>query len=209
MWWIRIERGNAKILWVWFGSSRYFFFSSRRRHTRCADVTGVQTCALPIWSRSPSAGLWLPGWCTIIQGWTTLDEMDGESYWNVQWGGWLECQWWVHTLKYGDGLSAVFNWAKDGIYHNLARAATDTWRGTWLSSVDRIPIIAGSHTSLGAHDSSDLHSSQFYQFDHLLTVSGTLNTYGYGYQFNWYTTPLQWTLCHSQLLVSWYGLYDC
>ena len=24
------------------------FFSSRRRHTRCADVTGVQTCALPI-----------------------------------------------------------------------------------------------------------------------------------------------------------------
>src|SRR3546814_18105861 len=28
-------------LWV-------FFFSSRRRHTRCALVTGVQTCALPI-----------------------------------------------------------------------------------------------------------------------------------------------------------------
>src|SRR3546814_3516507 len=28
---------------------RVFFFSSRRRHTRCALVTGVQTCALPIW----------------------------------------------------------------------------------------------------------------------------------------------------------------
>src|SRR3546814_7281068 len=28
-----------------------FFFSSRRRHTRCALVTGVQTCALPIWWR--------------------------------------------------------------------------------------------------------------------------------------------------------------
>src|SRR3546814_8377862 len=26
------------------------FFSSRRRHTRCALVTGVQTCALPIWA---------------------------------------------------------------------------------------------------------------------------------------------------------------
>src|SRR3546814_7854859 len=26
-----------------------FFFSSRRRHTICALVTGVQTCALPIW----------------------------------------------------------------------------------------------------------------------------------------------------------------
>src|SRR3546814_3312930 len=28
----------------------YFFLSSRRRHTRCALVTGVQTCALPIYS---------------------------------------------------------------------------------------------------------------------------------------------------------------
>src|SRR3546814_3393893 len=27
-----------------------FFFSSRRRHTRCALVTGVQTCALPIFT---------------------------------------------------------------------------------------------------------------------------------------------------------------
>src|SRR3546814_9689180 len=30
---------------MWFC---FFFFSSRRRHTRCALVTGVQTCALPI-----------------------------------------------------------------------------------------------------------------------------------------------------------------
>src|SRR3546814_17546142 len=39
-----------------------FFFSSRRRHTRCALVTGVQTCALPIFleashsSNIPSKG---------------------------------------------------------------------------------------------------------------------------------------------------------
>src|SRR3546814_3747930 len=32
------------ILFLFF----FFFFSSRRRHTRCALVTGVQTCALPI-----------------------------------------------------------------------------------------------------------------------------------------------------------------
>src|SRR3546814_11366799 len=31
-----------------------FFFSSRRRHTRCALVTGVQTCALPISLRAES-----------------------------------------------------------------------------------------------------------------------------------------------------------
>src|SRR3546814_1024741 len=33
-----------------------FFFSSRRRHTRCSLVTGVQTCALPIWA---VGGRWL------------------------------------------------------------------------------------------------------------------------------------------------------
>src|SRR3546814_15455285 len=32
-----------------------FFFSSRRRHTRCALVTGVQTCALPILALGPGA----------------------------------------------------------------------------------------------------------------------------------------------------------
>src|SRR3546814_15215728 len=33
-----------------------FFFSSRRRHTRCALVTGVQTCALPICRGSDCCG---------------------------------------------------------------------------------------------------------------------------------------------------------
>src|SRR3546814_3985285 len=41
----------------------FFFFSSRRRHTRCALVTGVQTCALPVASRLPAGAdlsrLWL------------------------------------------------------------------------------------------------------------------------------------------------------
>src|SRR3546814_2159325 len=37
---IFIERESLMLL--------LFFFSSRRRHTRCALVTGVQTCALPI-----------------------------------------------------------------------------------------------------------------------------------------------------------------
>src|SRR3546814_7650907 len=40
-----------------------FFFSSRRRHTRCALVTGVQTCALPIFLRCSRATL-----CANIKG---------------------------------------------------------------------------------------------------------------------------------------------
>src|SRR3546814_1049307 len=34
----------------------FFCFSSRRRHTRCALVTGVQTCALPISTDGKSLG---------------------------------------------------------------------------------------------------------------------------------------------------------
>src|SRR3546814_8400656 len=34
----------------------FFFLSSRRRHTSCALVTGVQTCALPILYPTPECG---------------------------------------------------------------------------------------------------------------------------------------------------------
>src|SRR3546814_5698000 len=37
---------HLRVLYLFVHPS--FFFSSRRRHTRCALVTGVQTCALPI-----------------------------------------------------------------------------------------------------------------------------------------------------------------
>src|SRR3546814_19083165 len=36
------------MMWCFGVVDLFFFFSSRRRHTRCALVTGVQTCALPI-----------------------------------------------------------------------------------------------------------------------------------------------------------------
>src|SRR3546814_3576628 len=46
---------------MWVVMVVVLFFSSRRRHTRCALVTGVQTCALPIfgtggWRGEPRAG---------------------------------------------------------------------------------------------------------------------------------------------------------
>src|SRR3546814_4691570 len=48
-----------------------FVFSSRRRHTRCALVTGVQTCALPI-SRQPATldpiGQQDAAVCTVLGG---------------------------------------------------------------------------------------------------------------------------------------------
>src|SRR3546814_3754626 len=47
---------------MYFILDRYvciFFFTSRRRHTRCALVTGVQTCALPISSHRHRASMTL------------------------------------------------------------------------------------------------------------------------------------------------------
>ena len=56
-----VERLHGGLEWGGCGVGRgvgscvgyFFFFSSRRRHTRCADVTGVQTCALPIYNLLP------------------------------------------------------------------------------------------------------------------------------------------------------------
>src|SRR3546814_4777988 len=47
-------------VWLLYGLRVEFdvvFFSSRRRHTRCALVTGVQTCALPILTRLAKVSL--------------------------------------------------------------------------------------------------------------------------------------------------------
>src|SRR3546814_961332 len=43
-WIVLIDYMSKCLLMLYF----VFFFSSRRRHTRCVLVTGVQTCALPI-----------------------------------------------------------------------------------------------------------------------------------------------------------------
>src|SRR3546814_9923816 len=46
---------GLSLLWIVCCGVRLFVFSSRRRHTRCALVTGVQTCALPICFNAGSA----------------------------------------------------------------------------------------------------------------------------------------------------------
>src|SRR3546814_9040648 len=50
--------------------SRYIFVSSRRRHTSCALVTGVQTCALPI---SPKLRHW------VKEAKTAMSELEIEA----------------------------------------------------------------------------------------------------------------------------------
>src|SRR3546814_9203914 len=52
-----------------------FFFSSRRRHTRCALVTVFQTCALPIFVILEHGG----GLATVLAGLATLDARVGQK----------------------------------------------------------------------------------------------------------------------------------
>src|SRR3546814_16905044 len=62
----------------------YFFFSSRRRHTRCALVTGVQTCALPIFHRlaRDATALFLAGYemqrTHVVQAVRELDQQHAD-----------------------------------------------------------------------------------------------------------------------------------
>src|SRR3546814_20947921 len=50
------------------------FFSSRRRHTRCALVTGVQTCALPI--SAVALAWWESSSPLIAPSWQLLARLD-------------------------------------------------------------------------------------------------------------------------------------
>src|SRR3546814_20527510 len=67
-----------------------FFFSSRRRQTRCALVTGVQTCALPI---SDTLAVRVAGAMTKREGFDyntfTQQRINGRDLWStrasVQW----------------------------------------------------------------------------------------------------------------------------
>src|SRR3546814_12021293 len=62
----------------------YFFFSSRRRHTRCALVTGVQTCALPIYlHKLPEIPNQLPPFRFIEMGSTGFLTVDPGEFRNL------------------------------------------------------------------------------------------------------------------------------
>src|SRR3546814_4608784 len=56
-----------------------FFFSSRRRHTRCALVTGVQTCALPILGKKEIKDIPILGKLMEWGSTVFVDRADGKS----------------------------------------------------------------------------------------------------------------------------------
>src|SRR3546814_8049611 len=55
----------------------YFLFSSMRRHTRCALVTGVQTCALPIYAHEGAVHVVVDDVLLVGDGQQALEEAGG------------------------------------------------------------------------------------------------------------------------------------
>src|SRR3546814_8655743 len=84
-----------------------FFFSSRRRHTRCALVTGVQTCALPISAFVMTTARHFPEGCqpVYVRGWSgyqkphAVFEMSGLSPDDID-----------HCQLYDGFSSMVYEW---------------------------------------------------------------------------------------------------
>src|SRR3546814_4610959 len=70
------------ILHLCFILFSFFFFSSRRRHTRCALVTGVQTCALPIYVPSVRRP---EGTCLIAFRPHVVRNMRQGAIWRLEW----------------------------------------------------------------------------------------------------------------------------
>src|SRR3546814_5757680 len=67
----------------WF----FFFFSSRRRHTRCALVTGVQTCALPIYVQGASDAGLIP---MYFPDYRSVEDIDIRGRYENFWGRTLD-----------------------------------------------------------------------------------------------------------------------
>src|SRR3546814_5797913 len=88
-----------------------FFFSSRRRHTRCALVTGVQTCALPIWF-SANRSCRSPGLVheRIIAGAGAVRVSSWRSI----------AGWWLLALLVAAGLASLGAWQLGRMYQKQA-----------------------------------------------------------------------------------------
>src|SRR3546814_17720401 len=66
----------------------FLFFSSRRRHTRCALVTGVQTCALPICEKEKrTMHVWADGFGDILRQKSTQFGYSPQTGYQTKTGG--------------------------------------------------------------------------------------------------------------------------
>src|SRR3546814_17949365 len=111
----------------------FFFFSSRRRHTRCALVTGVQTCALPIYRQ-------------YVTDFTLTLPLDGVlAGGNIAGGGQYRRE--TYTIRSGEP-NAYFGTGADGFAGFNPRNPTRESRNAWAAFLDAelrpvTPLLVG------------------------------------------------------------------
>src|SRR3546814_1644963 len=107
-----------------------FFFSSRRRHTRCALVTGVQTCALPIYTA-------MLLFSSITYGFAVLQMQQGK----------------VKGVQIWLAVTGLFGLAFLGIelyeFHHLIEIGAGPQRSAFLSSFFTLVGTHGLHVTFG------------------------------------------------------------
>src|SRR3546814_4087973 len=106
----------------------FFFFSSRRRHTRCALVTGVQTCALPIYGHI-IAKIDIPA-----SGFFTVAAFSDDGR-QVVIGDWAKCAWlWRladHRVLTLSGNTAAVRTAMRSEERSVGKECVITCRSRW------------------------------------------------------------------------------
>src|SRR3546814_10211230 len=123
-----------------------FFVSSRRRHTICALVTGVQTCALPILTDRNKGAAWLivfglllaiiPRFVNLAQVWITSRQLARRAD---------KLDFWLNLLAI---VAAIFN---AFVHSRDAYAVVPA--GVWLS-VCTVILLALAHIVIAVHCSA-------------------------------------------------------
>src|SRR3546814_9083567 len=127
----------------------FVFFASRRRHTRCALVIGVQTCALPISGDGKIVSVRLltkapqemqsrkpPYWQVEFEGWNRptlyLSPKNGElisrrhALWRV-----FDFAWMLHIMDYDERTDVNNPLMRVETWTAFAMALTGAWLLTW------------------------------------------------------------------------------
>src|SRR3546814_9128794 len=141
----------------------FFFYSSRRRHTRCALVTGVQTCALPIslWEFKTGEGL------TAFDTSGVEPAIDLTLSGDVQWfGGW--------GITINDGKAQGSTTASKKL-HDLIRATGEYSIEAWAIPANVTQEMARIVSYSAGQDARNFTLQQTlyeYQFRHRSTENG-------------------------------------
>src|SRR3546814_16800815 len=122
---------------VSFCSYFFLFFSSRRRHTRCALVTGVQTCALPI-SQDEIVPASSVGGRTSYRNAGRTRRDGAELAWSAQFAGhakaylaysWLDARYRDSGTDAIRAANRITGTARKTAYATLAWEARPGWQG--------------------------------------------------------------------------------